>query len=218
MTTIRRLYMITSIVHLQHLSVFSPKQRYEQTIETIHSVRAKDPNGIIVVIESSPILEESRVVFDGVHMYYIKNPSRIFAIGKSQGECEILKEFMTSDMYNSFKNNIDIVIKLSGRYRITDDANIQQLDKKKITVRRVYFPHVVNPDKSACITILFSFPIDMTDFILERLDIAKNRCNTQLGYDIEQSIFYGVDDSKMKYIEYIGVTGYQAPDGALKIY
>jgi len=208
---VKRLYIVTSIVHLYRDTIFTPEERYVQTIKTIESIYNHDPGAKIVVIEGS-LPNYGKVKFENVHMYYMKNPLLLYVAHKSVGEAELLKDFLLSEEFDKLSADIDIIFKVSGRY-LLKNVDLTKFVTDKITTRRIYMQHVINEDKSAFITILFSFPKKKTDFMINRLNIVINRCNNFNGCDIEQSIFYGIEETEMNYIDYIGVIGIQAPDG-----
>jgi hypothetical protein len=212
----KTLFIVTSLVDTFENSVFNSGIRHSQTINTIQKIYSKIPDAIVVVIEAS----SGKIHFDNVIMYYptvdIKN------LNKTVGEATILQNFLKSTLYNTLKPNINMCIKLSGRYYLNDKCNIQKyLDYNKINIRKInvlkdpndpadYINNrsYHNPDASAVVTQFFGFTPSLDNIIYERLSLSikefyKNGC------DIEQSIFYGLSDEYFNYISYIGVSGYQ---------
>lgn len=208
---VKRLYIVTSIVHLYRDTIFTPEERYVQTLQTIESIYKHDENAKIVVIEGS-LPNYGVVTFPKVHMYYMRNPLLLYVTHKSVGEAELLKDFLTSDLYDELSKDIDLIFKVSGRY-LLKNVDLTKFVTDKITTKRLYGNYSKNEDKSFCVTIMYSFPKEKRNFMIDRFNIVCNRCNYNNGCDIEQSIFYGIEDKEMNYIDYIGVEGIIAPNG-----
>jgi len=210
------LFMVTSVVDTFENSVFDSNTRYLQTIHSIETIYSKVPDAIIVVIEASL----RKIHFDNVIMYY---PTvDISHLSKTIGEATLLQNFLSSTLYKTFKPNINMCVKLSGRYYLNDNFNFHtQLIYNKINIRKINVlkdpndpPEFINnrsynnPDASATVTQLFGFSPLLDHIIYERLSLVIDTCYKN-GCDIEQSIFYGLDDSYFNYIDYIGVSGIQ---------
>lgn len=210
------LFMVTSVVDTFEYSAFSSNVRYEQTKHTIDTIYSKIPNAKVVVIEGS----QRKVHFDNVIMYY--PPIEINNLPKSVGEATLLQSFLKSKLFDTLKESTSMCIKLSGRYYLNDEFSFDKhLDYDKINIRKICVlkdpndppdfvnkRHYYNHDASASVTSLFGFSPIVADLVYERLELVKetyyrNRC------DIEQSIFYGVDEKYINYIDYIGVSGVQ---------
>lgn len=212
----KTLFIVTSLVDTFENSVFNSETRYLQTVKSIQTIYSKMPEAIVVVIEAS----SRKIHFDNVIMYYptvdIKN------LSKTVGEATILQNFLKSTLYNTLRPNINMCIKLSGRYYLNDKCNIHMyLDYNKINIRKVNVlkdpndpPDNINnrsyhnPDASATITQLFGFSPLLDKIIYERLSLVIEKFYKN-GCDIEQSIFYGLSDVYINYIDYIGVSGIQ---------
>lgn len=210
------LFMVTSVVDTFESSVFDSNTRYLQTVHSIQTIYSKVPDAIVVVIEAS----SRKIHFDNVIMYY---PTvNISNLSKTIGEATLLQNFLSSTLYKTLKPNIHMCIKLSGRYYLNDNCNFHtQLIYDKINIRKINVlkdpndpPDYINnrsyhnPDASATVTQLFGFSPLLDDIMNQRLAIVIDRCYKN-GCDIEQSIFYGLDDNYFNYIDYIGVSGIQ---------
>lgn len=162
------LVLITSIIHINKLSIYTPEERYKQTLKTIESVQKNIPNAKIVILEASEY-HDHLTNFNNTIVYNVKQSHIVSRIPKSCGEVMILREFLESDLFRELRPLIDRIFKVSGRYIIKDSFILDNFSFNKITVRRIYIPHSKNSDHSAVITLLFSFPENLTEFIIERL-------------------------------------------------
>ena len=61
------LFLVTSVIHISKnvrvygnnsRSIFTDDERFAQTIHTLESIREKVPDGIIILLESSQLLDE----------------------------------------------------------------------------------------------------------------------------------------------------------------
>ena len=212
----RTLFIVTSLVDTFERSVFDSNTRHLQTVNSIQTIYSKNPDAIVVVIEAS----SRKIHFDNVIMYYpsidIKN------LRKTVGEASILQNFLKSTLYQILKPNINMCIKLSGRYYLNDKSKFHiNLDYDKINIRKINVlkdpndpidfinpRQYSNPDASATVTQLFGFSPLLDNIVYERLSLVIDKFYKN-GSDIEQSIFYGLDDIYLNYIDYLGVSGIQ---------
>jgi len=208
------LCLITSVIKTPPLplsytdtrSVFTPEERYNQTINTIESVRNKIPGVLICLVECSDLdthhlLEiTSRVdyflnIFDNAELR-----SRVYSPSKSMGEgtmtIEALKYIGEQGIkYSSF-------YKISGRYSLTDSFILHES------------PIVVKPidGNRGNISTLF-FKLDMEsvsefyNFLMNHESDMKN-CK---GYEILFAEFISCREL-VKFIDILGVSGYVSVD------
>jgi hypothetical protein len=213
------LFVITSIVKLENpkSSIYNPIERYNQTCNTITSIRSKLPGAKIVVVEASKTINDRKFYFEGVDMFYIKNDD-VYKC-KSSGECILLKTFLQSDFFKKY-SDVNLLFKISGRYYLNDNFNINNFDKTKINARKIdtkndpneqnYNPNVlysINPD-FCHVTNLFCFPFFKCSTICECLD---NYLKNVEGKDVEHILFKYCND--INNVIELGVSGNQAPNG-----
>jgi hypothetical protein len=216
------LFLITSCVNVPAgSSIYDSEQRYEQTLNTIKTIKDHVPNAIIVVVECS--IGDKQYQFEGVTMFYIKFQD---ISDKSTTEARIIKMFLQSDFYTRLTKNVDIVFKISGRYFLNEKFNISNYSLKIPTARLIdtknepNYPNYVesvdpmfaiNPDL-CCVTCLFSFPPIKSAFMIERMNRVIDVISTQNhtnATNIEQQIFKDCDTESISYINVLGVSGHQ---------
>lgn len=207
-------------------SVFSTEERWQQTRNTIRSIRRHMEPGVngydIVILEASDFIFPGEGTpgtpdLDGVHIHRVRDASAILARPKSAGEALILRDFLTSDAFlETFAKRCDIIIKVSGRYELTPDFRLGSHDTGRINVRPKVYPleFAVNPGGLATVTIMYSWGTLLTKLVLDRLDIAVRRCSDPSRYvDIEQALFYGVPAGVLNELATLGIRGRIAPNG-----
>jgi len=213
------LFVITSIVKLENpkSSIYNPIERYNQTSNTISSIKSKLPGAKIVVVEASKTINDRKFYFEGVDMFYVKNDD-VYKC-KSSGECILLKIFLQSDFFKQY-SDVNLLFKISGRYYLNDNFNINNFDSTKINARKIdtkndpneknYNPNVLystNPD-FCHVTSLFCFPFLKTRTICECLD---NYLKSGEGKDVEHILFKYCTD--VNNVTELGLSGYLAPNG-----
>jgi hypothetical protein len=190
--------------------------QFLQTSNTIQSIRNKVPNAKIVVLEAS-FGNNIKFIFDDVIMYYIDNNEICYH--KSIGEAIILKKFLHSDIYKSLiENDNYMVCKISGRYYLDDNFNINNFDNNKINCHLVENTHndpntthydinnIIVYSKPCSVTSLFGFPANMTEYMIESLQYVIENI-TYFGSDIEHFLFKNVPIDKINNINIIGISG-----------
>lgn len=146
----RFLFLIGSSLHHfneENISAYKTEQRFEQTLETLKSVREKVPNAYLCVFECSqfPIEEKYRekLIQDtdlfveyydepGMKTIYenlIKKPEA-FTFGKSlletRGLINILHQMKGENIFSDAQR----VFKLTGRYKLNDDFKIKDYESR----------------------------------------------------------------------------------------
>ena len=146
----RFLFLIGSSLHHfneEDISAYKTEQRFEQTLETLKSVREKVPNAYLCVFECSqfPIEEQYRekLIQDtdlfveyydepGMKIIYenlIKKPEA-FTFGKSlletRGLINILHQMKGENIFSDAQR----VFKLTGRYKLNDDFKIKDYESR----------------------------------------------------------------------------------------
>jgi len=139
------LFLVGSAVeHFQaeDYSFFSKEERFQQTLETINSIKERVPDAYICVYEVSPVrlqeeyreklIEESDLFLEFydeevIQLLYenLRIQSNRFAYVKSMLECRgLLNVFEYMKKHNAF-SDVTRVFKISGRYTLNDHFNIE---------------------------------------------------------------------------------------------
>ena len=113
--------LITSIIHTTNSSlnysntrsIYSHQQRFEQTLETIESIRKYMPDVDIMVIESSPVSDYMSKISEKVDHFMNLEFNEIVNNGKEKGKGEAI---LLINALSFLKDKYDAVYKISGRY------------------------------------------------------------------------------------------------------
>lgn len=198
----KKVVIITSAIRGK--STFTPQERFEQTKNSIKSVRIYLPEYSVVLVEML-YLEEKEieeltslceyVIYCGEHkgMQRYNDP-----LNPSLGEILLLTAVLSS-----LVNPIS-VFKLSGRYEINNWFRLSELDLEK-------YVFVENPPEKAYYTTLYHIPEEeIKNFIhiLEKAFLAIMNDKGWLG--IEKCLYSYLDTEKIQVVKIIGCHGYVA--------
>jgi len=219
----QNLVLITSVIHTAQSrlsygqrSVMTPAERFQQTLETIKSVKDKIPNPYIVLIEGSDITPDERDAFLDAGCDYVHRTSPsiqhiIDGPHKSVAEVNMLLDAPR------FENmTFDTFSKISGRYVLTNnfswdnaknDAPLYACKDATYCYTRYYrFPYSAYPQYRA----VLQEALQNQDFVEGRIDIETY--NIFKSFSTKNRYILSTDE-KGNQIPKLGVKGVMAPFG-----
>jgi hypothetical protein len=180
---IKNIVVITSIINIPNLpfsytqtrSVYNRNERYEQTKNTMKSIKDKIPDSKIMLIECSELNEEETEYINKNVDYFFNVygnsilEEHIFGLSKSMGENVLL--LCAIDYLKNNNVEYENFYKISGRYWLTDKFNYNNYDNDKIT-----YVHEKN-NKDDIYTSFYKLNIKhmktYTDFIINNKELLK---------------------------------------------
>jgi hypothetical protein len=148
--TYKFLFLIGSALNhfnAEHISEFTTEERFEQTLDTIKSIKDRVPDAYILIYEGSetPIKEEYKDKFIELSDLFIecgndpymkslyenlhRDPDK-FTFVKSMLECRCLQIVLNNMMEHNIFNDATRVFKLSGRYKLNEYFDINDYKTK----------------------------------------------------------------------------------------
>lgn len=206
------LVLITSIIYTPNLplsyistrSVFSHEERFEQTKKTIQTIREKIPNAIIFIVECSDFIQEH-------HQYLLENTdyflnvynqpnilSNIYSKSKSLGEGTMTILALKYILENNIM--FDNLIKISGRYWLSDKFNYSIFDEDTIVIK------YIDDNKDNVLTSLYQLPRRIAIKYISFLENHFQEMTNCIGYENLFAIF--IKTQEKKHINIIGIEGY----------
>lgn len=209
------LILITSIIktpnkplsYINTRSIFSSRERFEQTKNTIQTIREKIPNSKIMIVECSELSDEEYDYFKNNCDYFLNLINNQNAVDKIYSKSKSLGEGTMTIFAIDFikENNIefDNFFKISGRYWLSNNFYYTNFENNDVIV------HYINNDVNNCCTALYklhkSNVDDFHNFLISNINLMIN-C---IGYEILFSIFLKNNVSnKIVNLDKIGVSGY----------
>ena len=148
--TYKFLFLVGSALNhfnAEHISEFTTEERFEQTLDTIKSIKDRVPDAYILIYEGSetPIKEEYKDKFIELSDLFIecgndpymkslyenlhRDPGK-FTFVKSMLECRCLQIVLNNMMEHNIFNDATRVFKLSGRYKLNEYFDINDYKTK----------------------------------------------------------------------------------------
>jgi hypothetical protein len=164
------IFLITSVIntgnqawsHHNTRSLYTPKQRFIDTLETIGSIRDLPSNPLIILVEGSSLDDEMKMEFEKLVDYflYLADDPEVQASciqTEKKGYGEIIKTLRALNFLQSNNIVFDRLFKISGRYALNHDFNIDQFSHTEYTFCR----HHGGVD--AGFTVLYSVPFSLIE-------------------------------------------------------
>lgn len=210
------LVLITSVINTPNKplsysnvrSVFTRKERYEQTKKTIQSIREKIPNYKIMIVECTEFTIEEKEYFERNCDYTLNlwnkkelHP-KIFGISKSLGEGTMTIQALKYIIENKYE--YDNLFKISGRYFLNSSFKYELFNNNNYIFQTM---GNVNNINNIC-TVLYKITSSFTSTFLKFLEKNEKAMLNCIGYEI----LFGLMLKNIKYdnvifLDKLGVTG-----------
>jgi hypothetical protein len=201
--------LITSIINTPNKplsytntrSVFTRPERFEQTVNTINSVRKHIPNCKIILVECSHLIDHEYAFFNNNCEYFInlikdfESTKHIFSSAKAAGEGTMTKKALEYLINNDIK--FDNLFKITGRYHINNEFNYNDYNNNSNVFKQI--------DHISLYTSLYKINYNDIHSLLVFINTNFNRMINAEGYEI---IFNNLQNIiKINLINNLGVTG-----------
>ena len=215
------LFVITSTLNPK-IGVLSPEVRYQQTLNTIKSIRDKVKDSIILLMDSSPQPVEQSYIDDIKPKvdYYISLSNHTHALDlgnaglKSPAECYIM--VVAIDVIKNLAlTNVKRIFKITGRAELTERFNIEDYDNPEMKNKYVF-----KSSKDSWMarqlrlldTRLWSFDFSMIDEVNQLVRDSYSDCMST-HWDLEHTYYKLINKEKLFEKEVIGLKCQLATDG-----
>lgn len=222
-------FLITSAIMSKH-GTFSVEERFNQTIDTIDSIKKYAPGSSISLIESSVVplnVEKYQSHLNLLVDEYIDftRDETVISITKQWSNQHIVKNVteshVLSQVLNNFKTEHNRIFKISGRYVLTDQFKLIEQDVlDPVVVFRDKWPN--NWPEGMC-DIPFQYPITGLSFSSKLIEFMQDvytksyfeilkHVNKQQYCDLEHALYKFIPEEKIKLIKVTTVRGLRATD------
>ena len=189
-------------------SDFDPYTRLLQTINTIKSIQNKMPGASILLIENSNIPLEYRVQLESecssVLYYSSDRIARNLRDSKNKGSGEAYMMIKTLKKFDIKK--FRGIFKISGRYELSDDFNINNFCISKINFLKT---------EGVVSTRLYYIPTTMCRLYFRQLICSL--LATVFGVSLEDVISRGLKSADVNFVSKLGVKGLIGTDAKVMI-
>ena len=178
---------------------FSPRERFTQTMASADSIRARVPDGFIILLENSHLgggeVDSLRKAVDWLITFDSDPMAATLRDHPNKGAGEVYMLRTIQRILSGFRYRK--LFKLSGRYRLSANFKLESFP----TTRFGYLRR-----DGAASTRLYSVP-----FALHRLwgrQLTSTLLAARLGVGIETSITRGLKATDIEWLNHIGVEGH----------
>lgn len=161
------LFIITSVINITNLplsycqtrSIYDHNTRFQQTLNTIATIKANDPTALIALVEGSQLSDSQKQQLITQTTYFIdlsvypcvKND--VDSQYKALGECSLLINGLCWLKQMCPQLRYDNLFKISGRYFLNEQFNIQEFantynmfsvcgDRYATTLYKIHYSHI----------------------------------------------------------------------------
>jgi hypothetical protein len=235
------LFIVTSsIIPFKVGSTHSPQERFEQTLDTIKSIREKVPNSVIWITESSAVKLPEKYSIELMKQsdYYVEHydDEVLKQLYENLDKCPEKFDFgksllETRSLFNTFVQIQDLdftrAFKISGRYTLNDEFDIGDYESRILNNYYVMQVHQMKDDlfnllcgvAGQVTTGLWSFDKSLLNETIQMYQKCFSYMDTMMSYtggiDIEHSIYKWIDHSKVIKIPSLGVNRNHGPSGEI---
>ena len=217
------IFVITSTLNPK-IGVLTPEVRYQQTLNTIKSIRDKVKDSIILLMDSSPLPVEEHMIEDIKtkvdHFITLSNHTHALELGnaglKSPAECYIMV-IAIDVIKNLALPGIKRVFKITGRAELTDRFNIEDYEDTTIDGKYVFkssVPSWMARQLRLVDTRLWSFDYNQLDEVNQLVRDAYSDCMVS-HWDLEHVYYKLIDKTKLIEKDVIGLKCQLASDGVI---
>lgn len=228
--------LITSAINTK-FGIYNTEQRTEQTLATIANVKSKIPDAKIFLLEMSGIglSEDQKNLLMGKvdHLIDFSTDKNVVGLFNSTDNWDVVKNVTEVMCFRAALKtlldsgvvfHIDRFFKVSGRYLLNDDFDINYYSGYKVKPCIVVakrkdsqFPYQLTQVEQQFMSRLWSWPADLTEEILGVYTNSLNYMYERLqakGYaDIEHCLFKFLDHDKLIEKGMVGIQGNIGPNG-----
>ena len=239
--------LLTSALYTNY-GIYDPKERIQQTLETAQSAKKYIPDAVVVLVDNSKVdvlnedSDEFNELLDTVDYYLdncedpdielFHNTCDNYDIGKNAmealGMTKALRHMLADEDMQKELKDCHRIFKLSGRYRITDQFDIEKFDNENTKDKYVFKqsqPSWINPEDTGVNTLLQTRLWSFTPSLLEDTsEMYKNIVETMLKMfneqkyiDNEHAMSKFIPKDKLVELETVGLEGNIAPNGMMVI-
>jgi len=188
------------------------KQRYEQTIETIKSIRKHAPNSFIILVENSLFYFYSQELIDSVDSYVnvSNNPDSIrINLNRKKGIGDAYMVVQGLNVLKKYNIKAKRIFKVCGRYWLTEKFNLQEhisTGERYMFKRQEPSEYTATPVLSTRLWSMSFNKIDDTISILLSVVQTMNQENI----DLEPAMFKTIPEQDYQLTDWLGLSGYLA--------
>lgn len=215
------IFLITSVINTGNnpwsyssvRSTYTSQERYEQTLNTIKSIRALNDNAKIILADCSNITDEMEISLSllvdlYIQLYNNKTIRNACITSNKKGFGELLTTKYVVDYLIDQRITFQRLFKISGRYYLNSSFDKSNFSITDYTFRKPFPNSACNP------TVLYSVPFNCVKHFQSIINKCHNEYLTNMYTMFEVSLTTKCKQYNMRYkeIDTCGVSGLVAVD------
>jgi hypothetical protein len=220
----RNCFIVTSTLYSSN-TCYSVESRFNQTMDTIRSIKEKDPNCYILFIDNSHVdvgsfLDGIRKNVDSVIVYEHNLASLYYNITTNKSLGELLLMYKALEELNKTSIAFDRIFKISGRYTLNESFCIddyKNAPRKIVGALRKWmiYKDGNESERISFETALWSFPYEELNNIQNALLINSYDFIVKNDTNIENAFFNCIPQEILGIKNPIGITANYSKDGEM---
>lgn len=211
-------FLISSAINATR-GIYSPQERFQQTLKTVESVKEKVPRSVVILFDST-LAEDIKI--PGLDLTIRLSDPTILDLNRQQlnSPAEALSLYQTLITMKQHPSLLKILdstkrlFKISGRYWLSSSFDISFYDNTDLFGKYVFkdkLPTWLNDDRKILvdhllITRLWSFCPSLLGELLQTLPQVFETCMKH-GLDLEHSMYRHMNQKHLYTVPKIGVAG-----------
>ena len=191
-------------------SVYTRKERLNQLLKSLSSIKENCPNVFIAVIEASE-LEEAEIEYinhysDLLLFADVSTCKIVNDIYKGAGECALLYDILSKikNKYNYIRG-IKSIFKLSGRYYLDEEFKIERYNKSSSNIFRIIEDSsIMYTNNRSIYTFLYKIDINYLD---KFIDIVKKGSIELYNSELSVEEYFMLKVENILFVPILGVCG-----------
>jgi hypothetical protein len=189
-------------------SVYNSDERFDQTLDTVSSIRDRVPGARILLLENSQLSDAQRVTLRDAVDELIEFAGDHVAValrdGPHKNSAELYVLLHALGVLEAY--DFQLVFKLSGRYQLSDRFDLARFPRDKFGFLKI---------DDTVSTRLYSVPGSFR--LLYRRQLEASFAATNLGVSVEDVIARGLAPAEVGVVDPLGVCGTVAVSAASRI-
>jgi hypothetical protein len=205
------IFLITSVIkvsdnHLEKSFCHHPRRQHE-TLKTIYSIREKNPDAKIFLLECSHMSkEQENFLREKVDIFLNLSDTEIHeAVLNSKSTGEKMMTLKAIDYLEKENINFDNLFKISGRYWLNENFNLDNYKNESYTIKRL--------ENNIVLSNFYKLPKRLVSKFKEYLNSISEEAEFRISFTNFIDGLKDEEENKKEIKGMIGISGFKSSNG-----